>query len=350
MTLYKWSTTAADNDDADASINLRENQSPSTYNNAARAIMAAVAKYAADMSGNLVTGGSATAYTVTTSQVFASLIDGISVAIRMHATNGAAATFAPDGLTAKALQTVSGTAIPTGALLNGSTQKFTYDSAADAWIVQGQPGSMAATSRFIGEVFDFAGSSAPSFSLLCYGQAISRTTYAALFAVIGTTYGAGDGSTTFNVPDLRGRVVAGQDDMGGSSADRLTAQTGGVDGDTLGAVGGTETHTLTEAQMPSHAHSFSATTSSDGLHGHPARYGPNGGSETASTGGIALNDGDSNFSAYTGTPNSTAGHQIGGGGEHTHTLSGTSGSAGSGSAHNNVQPTLILNKCIFAGV
>jgi hypothetical protein len=73
-----------------------------------------------------------------------------------------------------------------------------------------------------GSVMPYAGSTAPSGWLLSYGQAISRSTYATLFAAIGTTYGVGDGATTFNVPDLRGRLVAGQDDMGGTSANRLT--------------------------------------------------------------------------------------------------------------------------------
>ena len=67
-----------------------------------------------------------------------------------------------------------------------------------------------------GSVIPFGGSSAPSGFLLCYGQAVSRTTYATLFGVISTTYGTGDGSSTFNLPDLRGRVVAGQDVMAGS--------------------------------------------------------------------------------------------------------------------------------------
>jgi microcystin-dependent protein len=72
-----------------------------------------------------------------------------------------------------------------------------------------------------GSLMPYAGASAPSGWLLCFGQEINRSTYAALFAVLGTTYGAGDGSTTFAVPDLRGRVIAGQDDMGGSAASRL---------------------------------------------------------------------------------------------------------------------------------
>jgi len=107
-----------------------------------------------------------------------------------------------------------------------------------------------------GMVMPYAGSAAPSGWLLAYGQDVSRTTYSGLFSAIGTTYGSGDGSTTFTLPDLRGRTVAGQDNMGGTSADRLTNQTGGLNGDTLGATGGSETHTLTEAQLPAHSHSL----------------------------------------------------------------------------------------------
>jgi len=89
-----------------------------------------------------------------------------------------------------------------------------------------------------GVVLPYAGASAPTGWLLCYGQAVSRTTYADLFTAISTTYGAGDGSTTFNVPDLRGRVPAGKDNMGGTAANRLTAGGSGVTGTTLGAAGG----------------------------------------------------------------------------------------------------------------
>lgn len=105
-----------------------------------------------------------------------------------------------------------------------------------------------------GVMLPFAGTAAPSGWLLCYGQAVSRTTYAKLFAVIGTTFGAGDGTTTFNLPDLRGRVPVGKDNMGGTAAGRMTTAGAGVDGNTLGAAGGSQSHTLTEAQMPPHAH------------------------------------------------------------------------------------------------
>lgn len=109
-----------------------------------------------------------------------------------------------------------------------------------------------------GVVVPFAGSTAPTGWILCFGQAVSRTTYATLFAAIGTTYGAGNGSTTFNLPDARGRGVFGKDDMGGSAANRITSGVSGIAGATLGATGGDQrsqqhTHTATVTD-PGHAH------------------------------------------------------------------------------------------------
>jgi microcystin-dependent protein len=93
---------------------------------------------------------------------------------------------------------------------------------------------------------------APTGYLLCYGQAVSRTTYADLFAVVSTTFGVGDGSTTFNVPDMRGRFPLGQDDMGGVSANRVTH----ANADTIGGAEGAETHTLVTGEMPAHNHNI----------------------------------------------------------------------------------------------
>jgi microcystin-dependent protein len=173
-----------------------------------------------------------------------------------------------------------------------------------------------------GVVVPFAGATAPDGYLLCYGQAVSRSTYSDLFAATGTTYGAGDGSTTFNVPDLRGRVPAGKDDMGGPAANRITNGGSGITGTTLGANGGAETHTLTTAQMPAHNH---GVTDPSHLHNMLTRadLDNSGGAGAYSAG--ASNLGQTSQSAFTGI-----------------SIQNTGG----GGAHNNTQPTIILNHII----
>lgn len=96
-----------------------------------------------------------------------------------------------------------------------------------------------------GALMPYAGSAAPTGWLLCQGQSLARGEYPALFTAIGTTYGAADGSH-FNVPDMRGRVVAGLD----AGAGRLTSAGGGIDGSTLGASGGQQNRTLITANLP----------------------------------------------------------------------------------------------------
>jgi microcystin-dependent protein len=137
-----------------------------------------------------------------------------------------------------------------------------------------------------GSVLPYAGSSAPTGYLLCQGQAVSRTTYANLYTVIGTTYGGGDGSTTFNVPNLQSRVPVG-------------LNTGDTNFSSLGKMGGEESHTLTINEIPSHSHTYP-----DGVNA-------------------------------TGTDGLVAGGSV--------TGTGTTSSVGSGWAHNNLQPYITLN-------
>lgn len=319
MTLWKWSKTASSNATADSTVNWAEGMAPSAVNDSARAEMAAVAKYRDDVSGTVVTtGGSADAYTFTSNQSLTSLTDGFKIAFILSATNTGASTINVDSLGTKPLRTKTATALAAGEIVAGCVYTAAYDAGNDEWLIHGGTiNARLAALMPAGSVIPYAGSSAPTGYLLCYGQAVSRTTYADLFAVISTTYGVGDNSTTFNLPDLRGRVVAGQDDMGGSSANRLTGLTDGVDGDTLAAAGGLESTTLTIAQMPAHDHG--GATGSAGAHTDAVTAGSNAGAGS-----------DRLVPASNSTPN------------HTHTIS----SQGGGGAHNNVQPTLILNYII----
>jgi microcystin-dependent protein len=97
----------------------------------------------------------------------------------------------------------------------------------------------------------FGGSVAPGGWLFANGQAVNRTGYAALFTIYGVTFGGGDGSTTFNLPDYRGRTAFGKDDMGGTAAqNRITTAGSGINGIELGAAGGLEKTILSENQIP----------------------------------------------------------------------------------------------------
>lgn len=145
-----------------------------------------------------------------------------------------------------------------------------------------------------GMVIATARSEAPEGFLLCDGAAISRVTYARLFEAIGTSYGPGNGSTTFNLPDLRGRVPVGVD----GTAARLSAN------DELGKSAGEEAHTLTEAEMPAHSHV----------------------DETGGWAEAQITSGQHKFA--------------------THTTAGSTQSTGDGAAHNNMQPYQIVNYLI----
>ncbi|MDF2114785.1 tail fiber protein [Roseiarcaceae bacterium H3SJ34-1] len=172
-----------------------------------------------------------------------------------------------------------------------------------------------------GIIAPFAGATAPTGWLLCYGQAISRTTYASLFGVISTAYGVGDGSTTFNVPDLRGRVIAGRDDMGGVAATRLTSATISGGALVLGKTGGEERHQLTISELANHNHALT-----DPGHTHPLPQTTGAGSGQA----LAVSQTPTTAAAATGS--ATTGI----------TLAATGGDT----PHNNVQPTIIGNYII----
>lgn len=159
-----------------------------------------------------------------------------------------------------------------------------------------------------GAVMHFARTTAPSGWLKCNGAAISRTTYDALFAAIGTTFGAGDGFTTFNLPDLRGEFIRGWDDGRGVDGGRAmgSRQAGAIQ---------SHSHTGSSADAGNHTHTGSAT--SDGAHTHSATTASAGShTHTASTDG----DGSHSHSGNTSTV-----------GDHAHQMPQGHSGAGQGS-------------------
>jgi microcystin-dependent protein len=153
-------------------------------------------------------------------------------------------------------------------------------------------GGPAVVGFVAGDLKPWPGAAIPAGWLDCDGALVSRATYAALFAAIGTAWGAGDGGTTFALPDLRRRTLVG---AGGTGTGTL--------GNTVGNVGGAETHTLTTAQMPAHT--------------HPAI-----------------------------TAGSFVGNGFGGG--NSQGRNGNTGSTGGGGAHNNLQPSAVVRWLIKA--
>jgi len=333
LPFYNWSRTAASNSTADATVNWAEGQAPSSVNDSARAMMASTAAFRDDIAGAIATGGTSTAYTVTSYQIFDTLahLNGQMVAFTPHTTNGATVTLNVDGLGAKPLRSAPSVELPAGVLVQGSPYIALYNSSDAVFYLHGyyvNPYSIP-----IGGLLDFAGTTAPNSSFaLAYGQAVSRTTYSALFTLLSTTFGVGDGSTTFNVPDLRGRVVAGKDDMGGTSANRLTDADDGLNGDTLGDTGGGETQTLVTGNLPAYTPAGSVSVSGGVATGLKSSIG-------YTSGGSALD-----LAQPTGAVNN--------GGATTWPLSGSSGSftgtaqGGTSTAFGVIQPTIILNKLI----
>jgi microcystin-dependent protein len=129
-----------------------------------------------------------------------------------------------------------------------------FSTAANTVIVTNVATAGAAASGVpSGSIIAYGGSSAPSTWLFCDGttgkDSVADTTLADLFSAIGTTYG-GAGAADFDLPDLRGRIPLGLDNLGGSSANRMTASAA----DSLGGVGGAETHALTTGELASHTH------------------------------------------------------------------------------------------------
>jgi microcystin-dependent protein len=198
-----------------------------------------------------------------------------------------------------------------------------------------------------GAIIQFAGSNPPTGYLLCNGAAVDRTTYATLFAVIGTTYGAGDGSTTFNLPNLQGRVPVGKSTE--------------AEFDVLGETGGEKAHTITAAQMPSHTHTFTGDSHNHsftgGSHSHSiSDPGHKHNIKVAESGnGSYIDTDDTNSDSPTHTSSTSIASATTGISINANTVSGTNTATtatgsnsytGSGSSMNVIQPYLVINYII----
>jgi microcystin-dependent protein len=242
-------------------------------------------------------------------------------------------------------------------------EKFTNESSIESSFFRGWLNRLIDLWRLgrtpIGAIIDFGGATSPRGYLLCDGSAISRTTYAELFAVIGTTWGVGDGTTTFNIPSLARRVTIGS---GGAGTATIS--------NTLASVGGEESHALITAELAAHTHVNTLTdpghihgnTDPGHIHGvtdpghtHVQINGGayNGGVGHTSNGYVDESDGSNTTnllsnSRTTGLTvnNNTSNITIN---SNTSNITINNISAGSGTAHNTIQPSAVVNKLIFAG-
>lgn len=256
MTLWKWSKTASANANSDATVNWAEGQPPSSVNDSGRAMMAATAKFRDDVSGVIVTEGSDMAYTVVSNQYFDSLahLDGKVIAFTPHVTNGEAPTLSVDGLAAKPLRAAHGVALQSNVLLAGTPYVALYSNGNGEFVLQGMTANPYGIPLAAGMDYwaDTTPGSAYAFPT---GQAISRTVYSKLFDLIGTKFGSGDGTTTFNLPDKTGRVSA----MKENTATRLTTTYFGGDSTAIGTAGGSESSTLQTTNLPPYTPSGTIT-------------------------------------------------------------------------------------------
>jgi microcystin-dependent protein len=335
MTLYKWSQIATADATADSTINWSEGQAPSSINDSARAMMAATAKYRDDISGAIVTGGTSTAYTVTSYQQFDTLahLHGQMIAFTPHATNGATATLNVDSLGAKPLRCAPNSELLPGTIIQGTPYVAAYHNVDGAFYLRGLYGNPYNVP--LGASLDYWLPTAPNSSFAFpYGQPISRTIYAALFAAVGTTFGGGDGSTTFNLPDLRGRVVASPDNMGGGTdPNRLTSGNLASVRNSVGGAGGESAHFQAVAEMPAHAHSTNVV---DPGHSHGSSHsGINVAYQGLSSIGIT---GSSALQISANTPFGIAGSGTG--------ISVSVNNNGGGQPFNVMQPTILANRIL----
>ncbi|WP_208441948.1 phage tail protein [Bartonella raoultii] len=221
-TIYDWSLTASENGGADTLINWSEGQYPNTVNNSARFMMQRVSEYLSD-TGGVIEGivsindqQKTSAIRLQSPTDFLKYQNGISVCFKAKGKNVGATTIALNALAGKPVYkaTDSGLlALSGGEIQEGCLYTLMYDEEITGWQILNPTREKASPLKRLpsGLIGPFAMERLPSGWLACDGKAYSRFVYWDLFEVIGTTWGAGDGTTTFNVPNFRGMFLRGMD-------------------------------------------------------------------------------------------------------------------------------------------
>lgn len=257
--VWQWSETASSNASSDPQINWREGQPPSSVNDSARAMMAALAAYRDDISGLLTSTGTASAYSVTSNQNLCASPatvpqDGQQLAVTINVTNGVASTLTADACNSYPIQSAAGVAVGSATLIQGSPYTFRFSVANSAWMLRDFFGT--ALTVPLGGLVPYTLSTVPNSNFVFpAGQCLSTTTYAAYWVALGSPSSGTCSGGQFQIIDLSGRVPAGLDTMPGfSAANRLTSSTTGC-GTAMTSVGavcanGNQSQTLTALQIP----------------------------------------------------------------------------------------------------
>lgn len=301
---------------------------------------------------NVLTAAGTNNYTVAPSPAPTALFDGMELSIIFTNTNSAAATLTVGALAPAPLRPKVGVEFAAGELPAGTLLEFVYRLGTAEFVgksaavfekgladlgtaLDARLDTIEAFVKYVpvGGIIDWPGATAPTAWLICQGQELPRATYTALDAILGTTFGAytngsgGAGTTHLRLPDLRGRATAGLD----AGAGRLT-------GATLGAAQGSQVHQLNITEIPSHDHGGTTATTTNGSHSHTYNRVTSVGDSSRPSGAGP----NTVTSVSTGNDSTTSN------GDHNHSL--TVPAQGGGQSHNNVQPTMALNKIIFTGV
>ncbi|WP_208442306.1 phage tail protein [Bartonella raoultii] len=221
-TIYDWSLKASENGGADSLINWSEGQRPSSVNNSARFMMQRIKEYLLD-TGGVIEGIVMVDDTQKTSAIrlqsqsqFLEYKNGLSICFKARGKNVGSTTISLNNLSGKAVYKAIATGLLSlsgGEIQDGCLYTLVYDEEISGWQILNPTREQVSPLKRLpsGLIGPFAMEGLPSGWLVCDGRAYSRFVYWDLFAAIGTTWGAGDGVATFNVPDFRGMFLRGMD-------------------------------------------------------------------------------------------------------------------------------------------